>query len=228
MFIPSSNDLAIQTLLNCQFLYLSWPQQPPSQKTVDQWRCQVAFQTILVVNILTNLRLMVQQKQGFAASPKWLKKLQFQLPEEVLPKHLWDSRHCGFLQWIPMRCNKVRRKVRCNWHPKWVSFAGKQGSASQVYNPNPLLVSLVFSNFLDPPVTFCDPLCGATMLKSQNLPSTLMWIPAPGNAGNNTTGNTWQYLPQYLTRIQHNWQPITPLQREQLLAIPDGYTSITP
>ena len=38
----------------------------------------------------------------------------------------------------------------------------------------------------------------------------------------------WQYQPQYLTRqYQHEWQPITPLQRERLMALPDNYTKIT-
>ena len=90
-------------------------------------------------------------------------------------------------------------------------------SSVQVYNPNPLLVSLVFSNFLDPTVTFCDPLClcGPTMpmllcLNHRTSPALEKWIPAPGNVGN-TSGNTYHLVPQYLTRIQHNWQPITPL-----------------
>ena len=38
----------------------------------------------------------------------------------------------------------------------------------------------------------------------------------------------WQYQPQYLTRQhQHDWQPITPLQRERLMALPDHYRKIT-
>ena len=38
----------------------------------------------------------------------------------------------------------------------------------------------------------------------------------------------WQYQPQYLTRQhQHDWQPITPIQRERLMALPDNYTKIT-
>ena len=38
----------------------------------------------------------------------------------------------------------------------------------------------------------------------------------------------WQYQPQFLTRKHEgDWQPITPLQRERIMALPDHYTSIT-
>ena len=38
----------------------------------------------------------------------------------------------------------------------------------------------------------------------------------------------WQYQPQFLTRPHEgDWQPITPLQRERLMALPDNYTKIT-
>ena len=38
----------------------------------------------------------------------------------------------------------------------------------------------------------------------------------------------WQYQPQFLTRPHEGeWQPITPLQRERLMALPDDYTKIT-
>ena len=38
----------------------------------------------------------------------------------------------------------------------------------------------------------------------------------------------WQYQPQFLTRPHEGeWQPITPLQRERIMALPDHYTHIT-
>ena len=38
----------------------------------------------------------------------------------------------------------------------------------------------------------------------------------------------WQYQPQFLTRKHEgDWQPITPLQRERIMALPDHYTFIT-
>ena len=38
----------------------------------------------------------------------------------------------------------------------------------------------------------------------------------------------WQYQPQFLTRPHGgDWQPITPLQRERITALPDHYTYIT-
>ena len=38
----------------------------------------------------------------------------------------------------------------------------------------------------------------------------------------------WQYQPQFLTRPHEGeWQSITPLQRERLMALPDDYTKIT-
>ena len=38
----------------------------------------------------------------------------------------------------------------------------------------------------------------------------------------------WQYQPQFLTQPHEgDWQPITPLQRERLMALPDNYTKIT-
>ena len=46
---------------------------------------------------------------------------------------------------------------------------------------------------------------------------------------NNRQFPPWQYQPQFLTRPHEGeWQPITPLQRERLMALPDNYTQITP
>jgi len=82
-----------------------------------------------------------------------------------------------------------------------------------------------FSNFLDPPVTFCDPfcLCGATMpmLKSQNLPSTRKVDPSTWECWQ----DKWQYVPQYVPQYLTTGNPSHRCNENSYLPSRDGYTS---